>query len=91
MIRAQVVMDDDDVHPGARTIDGAKDGKLDPRPDEVLRQDELVMVLMTRGGFDQFRDLGLKLGLNPQATMGYALRALEKLIADNVDVLDTLK
>jgi hypothetical protein len=63
---------------GAREIAGAEDGKLDPRPDAELPQDEVVMVLMTRDTWERARVLGQAYGHAPAELFGFALRVLQE-------------
>ena len=60
--------------------DDSKDVKLDPTPDSELPQDEMVMILMPRLTFEEFRDLGKEFNLGPNALMSYALSELKKTI-----------
>jgi hypothetical protein len=66
---------------GPRTIAGAEDGKLDPRPDADLPQDDLVMLLVTRDTWERARALGRAYGHPPAELFAFALRALQERAA----------
>jgi hypothetical protein len=61
-----------------REIAGAEDGKLDPRPDEALQHDDLVMMLVTRDTWERARALGRAYGHPPAELFAFALKALQE-------------